>query len=131
MAYKIEDQGSVNQEDSQQKPHIREVVVPNRTKEEVVNVQIVDDRTAVLITYRRRSEDHYANGMPVPDKIWAELFTIVDGRLQFKKRIEGRHEPARNIPEKVVLNLPGKVEEQDSSEVEDQDPIEVEDDGLS
>jgi len=70
----------------------------------VIDVDVSEER--IEITYREPSSIVLTSMPPqmAPDKVWKEVYGVVDGKIQLVKRIDGRHEPAYTVREKFIFD---------------------------
>jgi hypothetical protein len=69
-------------------------------KPEIINFQVFENR--IEVTKRERSNSMYACNppMPVPDKVWKEVYRVsFDGRIFLSETIKGKHIPTSTISE--------------------------------
>jgi hypothetical protein len=66
---------------------------------EIISCKICDDY--VEISYREPSNSQFQTWppQPVPDKIWKEIYRVVDGKIKLAKTINGRHTPSCTVNE--------------------------------
>lgn len=71
----------------------------NLINSSVVSVALVDGKLEVIT--RTPSNMAYCNGTPCPDSIKKQTYAAVDGKIVLESTIDGKHVPARFVPESI------------------------------
>jgi len=40
---------------------------------------------------------------PKPDYVWKEIYKVVDGKIKMVEKIDGKHEPANFVSERIIF----------------------------
>lgn len=68
--------------------------------ETVISAELVGD--CLVVVRRRKTMASFANGDPVPDRVWKEIYAADSaGLVYLKQTIEGKHYPPSRIHEKI------------------------------
>ncbi len=57
------------------------------------------------IVRRYPSNMAYGNGTPVPDRVEKEVYGVVDGKITLIQTIQGKHEPAYRVEERITFDV--------------------------
>jgi hypothetical protein len=70
-------------------------------KTQVISFYFVDG--IIEVVFREPNNEIYDIGRPIPDKVWKEIYGVVDGKITLLKTINGRHEPSHPVKEKITF----------------------------
>lgn len=77
----------------------------NNNDEFVESVLFDEERNVIEVVNRKPSNMIYAVNppRPSPDKVWKNIYGVVDGKIKLIEQKEGRHITAKLEPEKIVF----------------------------
>ena len=67
----------------------------------IKNVNLYLDKNQIEIIYQESSIWVYCNGQSPPDKVWKEIYGVVDGKITPIKTAYGKHIPSRIVDESI------------------------------
>ena len=80
-----------------------------------LNLQIVSfthskETNTIEVVYREPSNIVYTSypPQPSPDKVWKEVYIVVDGVITLADTIEGTHTPSYSVGESITFNTKEK-----------------------
>lgn len=73
---------------------------------QIIDVIIDKDENTISVVYRQPSNIMLTSNPPksTPDKVWKEVYGVVDGKITQTNKIIGIHKPAKFIEEKFVFD---------------------------
>ncbi len=82
------------------------IINPNETIE---SFNLTDESTFEVV-YRQPSNMVYPTNPPqsAPDKVWKEVYGVVDGKITLLETIQGQHTPASVVEETITFNTKEK-----------------------
>ncbi len=72
--------------------------------DDVISVRLIGG--TIEVVKRRESDGWYLTNpaMPVPDRVWKEIYTTQDGEIVLGEIINGTHVPARKVRERFEFD---------------------------
>jgi hypothetical protein len=69
----------------------------------VESFEHIKESNKIEVVFREPSNSMYACNppLPVPDKVWKEVYSVEDGVITKTQTIEGKHEPPSYINETI------------------------------
>lgn len=64
------------------------------------------ETNTIRVVFREASNFIYTSNPPqsAPDKVWKEVYAVVDGVITLVDTIQGTHTPARYVEESITFN---------------------------
>ena len=64
-----------------------------------------EETNTIEVVFRESSNMVYASNPPqsVPDKVWKEVYSVVDGVITLTQTIQGTHTPSQYVEESITF----------------------------
>jgi hypothetical protein len=71
---------------------------------QTISSKLTENNT-IEVVKRQPSNCMYACSppKPVPDRVYKEIYGVVDGQIQLIETVEGKHEPSHQVNEKLIF----------------------------
>lgn len=72
-----------------------------------------EEKQQIEVVFKKKAELLYkdsTNSEIIPDRVWKEIYGVVEGKLALIETIDGKHTPGYYTPETIVFEEPESTE---------------------